>query len=79
MKVLAGFRPRRRGPFVSAKGPKTSFARRGPADALRCSANPAAAQLASLKQCSPNIWIGLCFSAHAEGEGKGNITIRRIH
>ncbi len=67
---MRGFDPARRGPFVSAKGPKPMFARRGPADALRCSSNPAAAQLAPLKQCSPNFWICLRFSAHAEGEGK---------
>ncbi len=33
--LFAGFRPCRRGPFVSAKGPKTISAHRGPSDSLR--------------------------------------------
>ncbi len=60
---MRGFVPARRGPFVSAKGPKTIFALRGPSDSLRCSPSPAAAQLATLRQCSPNFRTRVRFSA----------------
>ena len=41
---MRGFAPARRGTFVSAKVPKTLFARRGPSDSLRCSPYSAASQ-----------------------------------
>ncbi len=45
---MRGFALAGRGHFVSAKGPKTMFALRGPSDSLRCSPSPAAAQLVEL-------------------------------
>ena len=62
VKDIAGFRPRRRGPVVSAKGPKTMFARsrplRGafaptPNDMAAKLAEPALSLAEGLKQSSP--------------------------
>ncbi len=52
---LRGFAPARRGPFVSAKGPKTIGARAGPPRGGPCAPVPVvwAAELASLRQSSP--------------------------
>ncbi len=53
--LLRGFGPARRGPFVSAKGPKTSGARAGPPRGGACAPVPGvwAAELAALRQSSP--------------------------
>ncbi len=53
---LWGFAPTRRGPFVSAKGPKTSGARAGPPRGGSCAPVPGvwAAELAALRQSSPS-------------------------
>jgi hypothetical protein len=60
---IAGFRPRRRAPFVSAKGPKTIFARSRPLrDAFAPTPNymtaqraePALSIVEGLKQSPPN-------------------------
>jgi len=60
----AGFRPCRRGTFVSAKVPKTISARARPQGGPSASvSNYMAAQLAPLKQCSPKSRIRYCGSA----------------
>ncbi len=58
--LLRGFGPARRGPFVSAKGPKTSGARAGPPRGGACAPVPVvwAAELAALRQSSPPKWKG---------------------
>ena len=47
--------------------PMSILARRGPSNYLRGSENPSAAQLAPLKQCSPNFTDFPALLGHAEG------------
>jgi hypothetical protein len=54
------------------------FALHGLSGSLRCSPNSAAAQLASLKQCSPFIRIRLCFSAMQKAGDKYEVMKIRI-
>jgi hypothetical protein len=64
--IIAGVRPGGRATFVSAKVAKTIGPRRGPGDALRCSPNPAARKLASLRQCPPELLDSAPRLGHAE-------------
>ena len=64
--IIAGVRPGGRGPLKWQKYPKPFWPRRGPGDALRCSPNPAARKLASLRQCPPEFLDSAPRLGHAE-------------
>jgi len=64
---LIVYRGLKRPTLVQQKNLKLFGFLRGPGGALWCLPNPAAVQLASLRQCSPWLWIRLRFSATLNG------------
>ena len=71
----AGFRPCRRGPFVSAKVPKIIFARARPPGSSASAPNKMARELAPLKQPSPRGRFGAAAPPHPTRSSKNEAGI----